>query len=70
MFIQTIGMLINILLYVIEFFCLKVYTVVKIYALNLSYSDFYSSFLGDSVALNWGNRHFLSIGKTGIIVIR
>lgn len=26
--------------------------------------------LGDSVALNWGNRHFLSIGKTGIIVIR
>lgn len=41
MFIQTIGMLINILLYVIEFFCLKVNTVVKIYALNLSYSDFY-----------------------------
>lgn len=41
MFIQTIGMLINILLYVIEFLCLKVYTVVKIYALNLSYSDFY-----------------------------
>lgn len=41
MFIQTIGMLINILLYAIEFFCLKVYTVVKIYALNLSYSDFY-----------------------------
>lgn len=61
MFIQTIGMLINILLYVIEFFCLKVYTVTVIFT---------DHFLGDSVALNWGNRHFLSIVKTGIIVIR
>lgn len=59
MFIQTIGMLINILLYVIEFFCLKVYTVVKIYALNLSYSDFYWSFFGGFCGFELGKSSFV-----------